>query len=366
MIKFFRKIRYDLIEKKETGKYLKYAIGEIILVVIGILIALQINNWNQSRKAESLELALYKTILDNVNDEYLNIDWHINHMKNYQNTHYKIYNESRGKVQPNSNIYYNSLQWVHPFNPIIHENYSVSLVNISNEKIREVLNTNISSENRAIDAYNEWNDFKIEHVRPFFRKYGIHNTERAFNDKPYDFMSLVRINLIERSKLKEHYGTIEFDEILFDLRFKTSWLIEKLTILEESNRQLAHALEQELEHNKIPLGKHQAKYYELKVEAENLYELKEYQQSAIKYQEAFEQGDVYHIDRYNAACSFALAKDIESAFNHLFELANGESKYKNYQHITSDTDLDILHMDKRWDELIAIVKLNHEETEKDK
>jgi len=49
MIKFFRKIRYDLMEKNKTGKYLKYAIGEIVLVVIGILIALSINNWNQSK-----------------------------------------------------------------------------------------------------------------------------------------------------------------------------------------------------------------------------------------------------------------------------------------------------------------------------
>jgi len=51
MIKFFRKIRYDLMEKNKTGKYLKYAIGEIILVVIGILIALSINNWNEERKS---------------------------------------------------------------------------------------------------------------------------------------------------------------------------------------------------------------------------------------------------------------------------------------------------------------------------
>ena len=50
MIKFFRKIRYDLMEKNKTGKYFKYAIGEIALVVIGILIALQINNWNEERK----------------------------------------------------------------------------------------------------------------------------------------------------------------------------------------------------------------------------------------------------------------------------------------------------------------------------
>ena len=42
-------------EKNKTGKYLKYAIGEIILVVIGILIALQINTWNEKRKEHSLE-----------------------------------------------------------------------------------------------------------------------------------------------------------------------------------------------------------------------------------------------------------------------------------------------------------------------
>ena len=50
MIKFFRKIRHDLMEKNKTGKYFKYAIGEIILVVIGILIALQFNNGNETRK----------------------------------------------------------------------------------------------------------------------------------------------------------------------------------------------------------------------------------------------------------------------------------------------------------------------------
>ena len=53
MIKFFRKIRYDLMEKNKTGKYFKYAIGEILLVVIGILIALQINNLNEKNKVSA-------------------------------------------------------------------------------------------------------------------------------------------------------------------------------------------------------------------------------------------------------------------------------------------------------------------------
>jgi hypothetical protein len=50
MIKFFRNTRQKLLKEGKTSKYLKYAIGEIILVVIGILIALQINNWNENRK----------------------------------------------------------------------------------------------------------------------------------------------------------------------------------------------------------------------------------------------------------------------------------------------------------------------------
>lgn len=55
MIKFFRNIRKSLLSEGKTGKYFKYAIGEIILVVIGILIALSINNWNEER-IQNIEL----------------------------------------------------------------------------------------------------------------------------------------------------------------------------------------------------------------------------------------------------------------------------------------------------------------------
>lgn len=67
MIKFFRKIRKQLIQQNNMGKYFKYAIGEIILVVIGILIALQINNWNENSKDRIYEqkmLTEIKTALE--------------------------------------------------------------------------------------------------------------------------------------------------------------------------------------------------------------------------------------------------------------------------------------------------------------
>ena len=66
MIKFFRKIRQNLLFEGKNGKYLKYAFGEIILVVIGILIALQVNEWNNERnknKAEEIVLEQFKSDL---------------------------------------------------------------------------------------------------------------------------------------------------------------------------------------------------------------------------------------------------------------------------------------------------------------
>lgn len=62
MIKFFRKIRQNLIRQNKTSTYFKYAIGEIILVVIGILIALQINTWNELRKNNIEGLAILNNL----------------------------------------------------------------------------------------------------------------------------------------------------------------------------------------------------------------------------------------------------------------------------------------------------------------
>jgi len=58
MINFFRKIRKQLADDNKPLKYMRYAIGEIVLVVVGILIALSINNWNDERKGSQAEYAI--------------------------------------------------------------------------------------------------------------------------------------------------------------------------------------------------------------------------------------------------------------------------------------------------------------------
>ncbi len=62
MIKFFRKIRQNLLSEGKTRNYLKYAFGEILLVMVGILLALQVNNWNEIRKQRIEEIGLLKAL----------------------------------------------------------------------------------------------------------------------------------------------------------------------------------------------------------------------------------------------------------------------------------------------------------------
>lgn len=79
MIKFFRKIRQKTLTENKFSKYLVYAIGEIILVVIGILIALSINNWNEAKKTRTKEVSYLKNVKNDLVITNLEIDQYISH-----------------------------------------------------------------------------------------------------------------------------------------------------------------------------------------------------------------------------------------------------------------------------------------------
>jgi hypothetical protein len=74
MIKFFRKIRQNLLSEGKTGKYFKYAIGEILLVVIGILIALQLNNWNDNNNKTKLGYQYLTQMKSELQDDVFKLD----------------------------------------------------------------------------------------------------------------------------------------------------------------------------------------------------------------------------------------------------------------------------------------------------
>ena len=102
MIKFFRKIRLDLMEKNKTGKYLKYAIGEIVLVVIGILIALSINDWNETRLKSEKEVIVLTNIHKEFKENKVQLEKGIIHHKKVHSNCAKIMNLFPIKSTPES------------------------------------------------------------------------------------------------------------------------------------------------------------------------------------------------------------------------------------------------------------------------
>ena len=246
MIKFFRKIRQNLLMENKTGKYFKYAFGEIVLVVIGILIALQINNWNETRKSFLSEQTLYKKLIIDLEAEEQQTLNEIRYLKLHQDLHYYIYGQTKGKPKSDSIISYNKLQSIIIYHPKIEENYAGILGKISNDSIRDLVSQYISTEKVTIDANEEFNQYKLEHLRPYFSSNGILNSESVFNETPYEFISLYNIELVNREKLEEQYGSNELDQILFNLRFKTSWQIHNNNKLIQVNKNLRKELNEEI------------------------------------------------------------------------------------------------------------------------
>ena len=161
MIKFFRKIRQNLLMENKTGKYFKYAIGEIILVVIGILIALQINNWNEKRKIQSNQenyLTLLKTEAENNLKEIRNTKNEVSEMNMTQIVLYNLINIKQDTVTE-KHLSESLFRIVSGFYKFKYENSALydlkssgNLKNVLNDSLRKYL---IALEPLVIEVQNQ-------------------------------------------------------------------------------------------------------------------------------------------------------------------------------------------------------------------
>ncbi len=246
MIKFFRKIRQNLLSERKTGKYFKYAIGEIILVVIGILIALQINNWNEKRKDRINERALYSRIITDLQADENRINANIKYYKRDKSMLNNIYQETQGISVNDSLFSYSTLRAAQIFSLVIEANYSKYIKEISKDYIRDKLDDYFIKESHVDKALEQLSDYKEKPIKPFLSKYGINDTKELFKNYHLDYYDLRETNIFSKSKLKEQYGTVELDQLLFDLGIKTSWTLSTLEDLLAANKKLQSNLKDEL------------------------------------------------------------------------------------------------------------------------
>jgi hypothetical protein len=93
MIPFFRKIRKKMADDNKPIQYMRYAVGEIVLVVIGILIALQINTWNEERKSKKLEQTYLIRLKNDLVQDTLYIVHNIENLKKQKARIYQFVHE---------------------------------------------------------------------------------------------------------------------------------------------------------------------------------------------------------------------------------------------------------------------------------
>ena len=158
MIKFFRQIRFKLMNENKTSKYFKYAIGEIVLVVIGILIALQINNWNEDRLNTKIETETLISLKQDLDSAVVQLNIKISQNNTYRTNDSIALELIHSKTKVSNDSMYKLLM-THIFTPTfdpelgtLNEIISTGKMNIIKSKD---LRNHISSWNRYMDELDE-------------------------------------------------------------------------------------------------------------------------------------------------------------------------------------------------------------------
>jgi hypothetical protein len=214
-------------DQNKTGKYLKYAIGEIALVVIGILIALSINNWNEQRKYKNLEISMLTEIRASLEESLIEINDMI---------------ESNGKKLENYAVILNHIDNSLPYNLSLDAyfgtlpNWASPFFNYSAYETLKTLGANLISndslKNRIIRMYDqdleylvsdydktEWN-YTNSVVMPFYSKHIEHDV-KSYKALPNNYNELINNvefkNILKYLMFLRSNGIIESKELALSL-----------------------------------------------------------------------------------------------------------------------------------------------------
>ncbi len=221
MINFFRKKRKKLADENRSLKYVRYAIGEITLVVIGILIALQINNWNESRKERAQEIVLLKQLETEFKSNLNQLDERVSIRREIMNAAIQLLSyidkpNSRIKDSINKNIALS--KGYTTFDPIISDlSSSGSLRLIKNKSLKQLLSFWTYELVQVTEVEVGWRKYRNEVYVPFLIKhYQLRTLRNALIKKDYLKKFLIDKNIDDYLLQKGGIGNTKHQED-FDL-----------------------------------------------------------------------------------------------------------------------------------------------------
>jgi len=245
MINFFRKIRKQLLSDNKFSKYILYAIGEIVLVMIGILLAFQVNNWQDRRTRAKKEMSYLKDIKVNLEDDLKSIDSVVefNDLKIdlTDSTFYALEQSSDPKIyMPTIVKYMYTLTMYEVFEPnrIAFENM------VASENVDLITNTHLRSQ---LTQYykREFNSTTQESVKERSRQLGDYAGIAAFNKQTIESLIKHSSSLKDISEVTIHKDPKIYSYI-FNMLMTTQSQSETLVKTQQEIRELITLIENEL------------------------------------------------------------------------------------------------------------------------
>lgn len=253
MVKYFRRIRQNLLLDGKTGKYLKYAIGEIILVVIGILIALQINNWNELNKQRAKEVQFLKNLQSDLILEESELDRYIEIRESIVNSAQIALEHFNGKPVENIQMFN-----FHTFNVGVWQEFqrnnntflellnSGNLTIISNDSIKNgLLNLDLIHKKIISNREHLRNDMEHYFYDPWFKTVDLDPFAQSFvfyaNNGEFDR----EINL-SREEINKLISDKVFKNGFVVAVFTNSLIIDDYKRMKELNKKVVELINKEI------------------------------------------------------------------------------------------------------------------------
>ena len=240
MIKFFRKIRQKLLSENKFNKYLIYAIGEIVLVVIGILIALGINNWNNEQKDNQAEVKYLSQIKKSLKENDLILKKRIESDKRLLKLGGQLYNHIKNQKKLNDSI--KQILVVLQYDQMVSFNMA-AFENLKNDGLSFISNDDLKFE--IINIY----DKELKYIQNIFANQfenylsGVIN---PFFSENFEFASNKKKIIIEPNNYQELLSNKKTTNIISMVNTMRSFAISNYTDTQKKINEILIKLEKEI------------------------------------------------------------------------------------------------------------------------
>lgn len=209
MLKFFRKIRQNLLAEGKTVNYLKYAVGEIVLVVIGILIALSINNWNEERTVQIGQKSLLINLYENLAADSVLLEQNKEKLLKIIETHKQLYAYRKGLIPDTAIVNPESIRGSIRIYSITKSNNPEIAIKVFNETLKERIREYYKLLTFLENSYTQYDDVVKQSIRPYLAQNLVLNPDYVIDNKSK--LNLQQFYLIVK---RDDFGQILFESDL--------------------------------------------------------------------------------------------------------------------------------------------------------